>query len=274
MGRGYFYTFDHLLSVRELISSTGSITSRLSYDVYGKTTVVSGTTLPTFQYGHYYNHSASGLYLTWRRAYDLNTGKWLSRDPIGIGGGFNIYAYCYDNPVSRKDPLGLDTWKVNAKSDYTSTWENGVKAGIAIEINFAADRTRQHCCKKIRFAQRANNGGSWMDDLEKPQLPDGQEPGSKPGTQPYYANQGDRTTANTTNYNETMYDNPNSSNFVGLGLGKLFRFTTCAFCLDKGDAYPERLGCIHWGFTVDGFGTIGDFYLGLDSDPSTTEPNP
>ncbi len=103
-----FYTSDHLGSTREFISTTGAITSRLSYDVYGRTTVVSGTTLPTFQYAGYYNHSTSGLYLTKYRAYDPNTGKWINRDPIAEQGGLNLYGYCSNSPVNKTDEVGLD----------------------------------------------------------------------------------------------------------------------------------------------------------------------
>jgi len=33
---------------------------------------------------------------------------WLSKDPIGLSGGLNLYAYCANDPVNRRDPLGLD----------------------------------------------------------------------------------------------------------------------------------------------------------------------
>ena len=52
----YYYTRDHLESVREMCSSSGTIVSRMSYDPYGRTTLVSGTNLATFQYtGDYYH---------------------------------------------------------------------------------------------------------------------------------------------------------------------------------------------------------------------------
>ena len=41
------------------------------------------------------------------RAYSPRLGRWLSRDPIGEAGGFNLYAYCGNDPVNRHDPLGL-----------------------------------------------------------------------------------------------------------------------------------------------------------------------
>ncbi len=47
-GTSYFYTRDHLGSIRELTSSTGSVVTRLDYDPWGVTSVVSGTVIPDF----------------------------------------------------------------------------------------------------------------------------------------------------------------------------------------------------------------------------------
>ena len=49
----------------------------------------------------------SGHYYFLHRYYDPRLGRWLSRDPIGETGGFNLYAYCGNDPVNRHDPLGL-----------------------------------------------------------------------------------------------------------------------------------------------------------------------
>ena len=58
--------------------------------------------------GHYY-HGPSSLHLTLYRAYDADTGRWLSQDPIGETGGANLYGYTANNPVGSVDPYGL-TW--------------------------------------------------------------------------------------------------------------------------------------------------------------------
>jgi RHS repeat-associated protein len=106
-GTNYYYTRDHLGSVRELMDGSGNIVARYSYDPYGKVTLVSGTNLATKQYAGMYLHGTSGLNLTRYRAYDSNTGRWLSRDPIGEDGGYNLYEYCADDPMDFIDPQGL-----------------------------------------------------------------------------------------------------------------------------------------------------------------------
>ena len=103
----YYYTRDHLFSVREMCNSSGTIVARYSYDPYGLATLVGGTNLATFQYTGDYTHQPSGLNLTKYRAYDPNTGRWLSRDPIGENGGINLYDYVKNRPLDLLDILGL-----------------------------------------------------------------------------------------------------------------------------------------------------------------------
>jgi RHS repeat-associated protein len=105
-GTDYYYTRDHLGTVREMCNSSGTIVARYDYDSYGRSTLVSGSDLATFQYAGNYVHQPSGLNLTRYRAYDPNTGRWLSRDPFKEVGGLNLYEYCFDDPVDRIDPTG------------------------------------------------------------------------------------------------------------------------------------------------------------------------
>lgn len=41
------------------------------------------------------------------RYYDQQSGRWTQEDPIGIGGGVNLYAYAGNNPATFTDPFGL-----------------------------------------------------------------------------------------------------------------------------------------------------------------------
>ncbi len=109
-GSNYYYTRDHLGSIREMVSYSGTtptIQARYDYDPYGRATPVGTVLTPSdFQYAGYYEHAPSGLNLTLFRAYDPNTAKWLSRDPMGERVGINLYNFTLNTPINATDPLG------------------------------------------------------------------------------------------------------------------------------------------------------------------------
>ncbi len=49
----------------------------------------------------------TGLYYYRARYYDPMEGRFVSKDPIGYGGGINFYAYVQNNPINHIDPRGL-----------------------------------------------------------------------------------------------------------------------------------------------------------------------
>src|SRR5688572_30515617 len=55
-----------------------------------------------------YTDSETGLIYMMNRYYAPLLGRFISRDPIGFGGGINLYAYGYGDPVNYTDPDGLD----------------------------------------------------------------------------------------------------------------------------------------------------------------------
>jgi len=106
-GTNYYFTNDHLGSVRELTDNAGNLITRYDYDPYGGRTKLSGSIDADFGFtGHYY-HASSGLHLALYRAYDARLGRWLSRDPIQEYGGVNLYSYVNGIPVMYNDPYGL-----------------------------------------------------------------------------------------------------------------------------------------------------------------------
>ena len=108
-GNKYFYTRDHLGSVREMSDNSGVLKARYDYDPWGRVTTVGTVTAESdFKYAGYYWQTTSSLSLTKYRAYDANMGRWLSRDPIAEAGGINIYDYVLNDPINGIDRLGLD----------------------------------------------------------------------------------------------------------------------------------------------------------------------
>jgi RHS repeat-associated protein len=103
----YFYTRDHLGSIREVTDSGGGVVAQYDYDAYGNRLVVRGKMDADFGYTGDYYHAPSGLNLALYRAYNPALGRWISRDPIGEAGGINLYGYVGNDPTNRLDPLGL-----------------------------------------------------------------------------------------------------------------------------------------------------------------------
>jgi len=106
----YFYTRDHLGSIRELTDGSGNVRARYSYDPYGRRTRVSGDVEADFGFTGMFWTEEARLSLTHFRAYDPDLGRWLSRDPLEdaeLEVGANLYAYVGNDPVNYIDPEGL-----------------------------------------------------------------------------------------------------------------------------------------------------------------------
>ncbi|HTS18573.1 MAG TPA: RHS repeat-associated core domain-containing protein [Verrucomicrobiae bacterium] len=108
-GTNYFFTRDHLGSIRELTDTNAVIRARYGYDPYGRRSANQIAVNPVeadFGFTGHYFHAPSGLHLTLYRAYSADLGRWNSRDPVAEAGGINLYAYVANVPVSGFDPLG------------------------------------------------------------------------------------------------------------------------------------------------------------------------
>jgi uncharacterized protein RhaS with RHS repeats len=77
------------------------------------------------------------LYYYRARYYDPGLKRFTSEDPIGIAGGVNLAAYVGGNPISRRDPHGLDNPGMgpydapSSNSPFTAEGVANTVAGIA-----------------------------------------------------------------------------------------------------------------------------------------------
>ena len=98
----------HLRARCSVRAGDGALMGAYDDDPYGRLISVSGLYPGEFGYAGMHHHVSSGLWLTRYRAYDSQTARWLSRDPIEEEGGVNLYGYVNGNPISYKDPMGLE----------------------------------------------------------------------------------------------------------------------------------------------------------------------
>jgi len=112
----YYALKDHQNSVLGLATKNGNIVESYEYDAWGRVVSIkdgSGNVLSQSAIGNRYlwqgreYDATTGLYFFRARWYSPETGRWLSKDPIGISGGLNMYVFCANNPVNFTDPLGL-----------------------------------------------------------------------------------------------------------------------------------------------------------------------
>ncbi|HBF11828.1 MAG TPA: hypothetical protein DDW49_00310 [Deltaproteobacteria bacterium] len=103
-----YYHYDPLGSTVALSDPQGNVTDTYLYDEFGGLNRSTGNTPNPFQYvGRLgVQNDGTGLYHMRARYYDPVAGRFISRDPIGLVGGMNLYGYVENNPVSYVDPSG------------------------------------------------------------------------------------------------------------------------------------------------------------------------
>jgi len=103
-GKQYFHQ-DGLGSVVALTRATGAVDGSTRYDAWGNAIASTGT-VPVYGYTGR-EPDETGLIYYRARYYDPAVGRFSQRDPIGLSGGLNHYAYVASNPVNAVDPEGL-----------------------------------------------------------------------------------------------------------------------------------------------------------------------
>ena len=147
-GATSYYHCDAQGSTRSLTDEAGNITDTYDYSGFGETIAKTGTTTNPYRYvgafGYYFDEETEDYYVR-ERPYKPIVGRWMSRNPLGVGNGdakivqtdeyivytheyvikrmrdrlvdisasnenVNLFAYVSNNPVNAIDPSGLQTW--------------------------------------------------------------------------------------------------------------------------------------------------------------------
>jgi RHS repeat-associated protein len=105
-----FYGYDGFGTVRQLTNTAGAVTDTFEYDAFGNAITHTGTTPNNYLYRGEQYDSDLGLYYLRARYYNPQTGRFMSRDPLGGQAWdpktLHKYVYAGGDPVNLVDPKG------------------------------------------------------------------------------------------------------------------------------------------------------------------------
>jgi RHS repeat-associated protein len=132
----HFFHFDALGSTVALTTAGQALSDAYRYKAYGEPLSQSGWTQNPFRWvgrlGYFYDPDLVQYYVR-ARHYDPRLARWLSVDPIGYGGGINLYEYVGGLPLMRTDPMGIE-WSCAAAVTVTELSLVGVVAACGAAV--------------------------------------------------------------------------------------------------------------------------------------------
>jgi len=168
--------------VEELRNESGTLFARYVYDSWGNVIhiydangaeITSSTNIAVqnpIRYRGYYFDAESGLYYLQSRYYDPVTCRFVNADSLVNSSdvlGFNMYAYCGNNPVNHVDPTGM-FWKeafdwLSEKVDKFVSSASNVVGSLIDSLSVAFEGLTASLEKSINNAVKPNNigAGTW-----------------------------------------------------------------------------------------------------------------
>ncbi len=116
--RLYFYENEPNGAPVRLRNESGNVVWEAHYSVTGKVDFLEARRVeqPIRLQGQYHD-AESNLHYNRFRYFDPRTGQFISQDPIGLNGGFNVYRFA-PNTFGWTDPLGLAPWEHGKFADW------------------------------------------------------------------------------------------------------------------------------------------------------------
>lgn len=128
-GAVYYYITNLQGDVTYLVDANGTAAATYEYDPYGNIITATGTLaqINPLRYRGYYYDNETGLYYLQSRYYDPAVGRFINGDGYASTGqgiiGYNMYAYCNNNPVLYTDSAGC--YPLQTAFEFLDRWLTG-----------------------------------------------------------------------------------------------------------------------------------------------------
>jgi len=158
-GTDYYYIRNLQGDVTGIYNYVGSVVVKYAYDAWGKIISVTGSMANTlgklnpFRYRSYIYDEETGFYYLQSRYYDPEIGRFINADifvSTGTGlNGFNMFAYCGNNPVMYVDVTG--TMHVKGTDGV------GISSVITVDITEKLDKAMRENAAILREYNDVHN---------------------------------------------------------------------------------------------------------------------
>lgn len=157
-GTPYYFQKNIQGDVLRICNAGGAVVVEYTYDAWGNILSVTGSMASTlgkynpFRYCGYYYDSETDLYYLNSRYYDAEVGRFISADErvSEVGGeisGYNLFAYCFNDPVNYEDEFG--SWGKHRK-DVSDTNGSGSHVLISEPLESTPAATKAIDWTKIK----------------------------------------------------------------------------------------------------------------------------
>jgi len=155
------YVLSDYFNPTAIADEDGTVLERYGYNAFGLSRVMDADFEPRgssdydweTRYGAYRYDSETGFYQIRYRYLHPTLGRWLSRDPVGYRGGWNLLSYVFNRVTAQIDAYGLIASIIEVKFNVLPT---NITPGAAAQTAFVVE---DKYGKKINF-------GEWLQCID------------------------------------------------------------------------------------------------------------
>ena len=145
----------------QLVDRSGTALWEARYASFGAASIVTGDPMDNpWRLPGQYLVPELGTHYNFHRFYDPAVGRYQRFDPLGIRASVNTYAYAFNNPLTRYDPLGLFCGSGSgANVSVCAGLIVGGGGEICSEAKCCDNDCGQYCCSYIKLCACVGIGG-------------------------------------------------------------------------------------------------------------------